>query len=81
MPGTATLLEAAEGNAFSRMKPVNAIVASILAHRDAMVALSKKHGTDQLDILCLVENLSEWAGAIQRAIRDEEFQGSLNYWR
>ena len=78
---TAALLESAEDSAFGRMKPVNAIVSDILKHRDAMVALSKYHGTNPVDVICLIENLSEWAGAIERAIRSEEFQGSIEWWR
>lgn len=78
---TAALLESAEEQSFVRMKAVNAIVADILKHRDAMVALSKYHGTDPLDVLCMVENLTDWAGAIEREIRGETHQGSIEFWR
>ena len=77
----ASRLETAEAESFSRMKPVNEIVAIILRHRDAMVALSKHHGTDPLDVLCMVENLTDWAGAIEREIRGETHQGSIEFWR
>lgn len=72
-------IERAECAADSALKRPSEIVKAILSHRDEMAALCEKHGTDPLDIECMLENLAEWHSAIQRDVRKDAFTGDLEW--
>jgi hypothetical protein len=76
-------IEQAKTKAAAGMKRADAIYAEIKAvidkHKDEMAALCEVHCTNPADIACMIENLTDWHGAIARDVRRECFTGSLEW--
>ena len=72
-------IEAAEVAAHVGMKRTMEIFEAICAFRNEMSALCEKHGTDPLDVACMIENLTEWHHAIERDVRRGCFTGALEW--
>jgi hypothetical protein len=72
-------IETAEVAAYVGMKRPTEIFDTINKLKDEMTALCEKHGTDPLDVACMIENLTEWHHAIERDVRRECFTGSLEW--
>lgn len=70
-------IERAECAAHDGIKRATEIFDTINKLKDEMTALCEKHGTDPLDVACMIENLTDWHKAIQRDVRRECFTGSL----
>ena len=72
-------IESAEVRAHVEMKRPTEIFEAISAFRNEMAALCEKHGTDPLDIECMIESLTDWHKAIERDVRGGIFVGSLEW--
>ena len=72
-------IESAEVRAHVEMKRATEIFQAISALKDEMCALCEKHGTDPLDVACMIENLTEWHHAIERDVRRGCFTGALEW--
>ena len=72
-------IERAECAAHDGMKRATEIFDTINKLKDEMTALCEKHRTDPLDVACMIENLTEWHGAIERDVRRECFTGDLEW--
>jgi hypothetical protein len=72
-------IERAEVAAHLGMQRPTEIFNAINKLKDEMTALCVKHGTDPLDVACMIENLTEWHHAIERDVRRGCFTGGLEW--